>query len=245
MVRTGGSRSMMGVWSSRRRPRRIGLFHGLRFIAGAQNRLDDIGPIEPFPEPRGGEEVGLLVPAPVDVPADQVLGTGRGHVIAGRRPGHPALGRHVDEEREQFLAVRPAVPADRAVVVGRNHDGAVLAEVHARSRGLDGMLPALPAVRVEGAQPIFGAEHEARPVAADRDRAGHLEMFEGDRLAAELRRQIILPVGHREPADIRWAEASRHRRCVGELAGREVENDRAQPSVSESGNGLFARLPRP
>src|SRR5271169_2460397 len=35
---------------------------------------------------RGGEELRRLRPAAIDVPADQILAAGRGHVMAGGRP---------------------------------------------------------------------------------------------------------------------------------------------------------------
>ncbi len=60
---------------------------------------------------RTRKQVGRLLPVAVDVPADQVLSTGRCHVVARRRPRDPAFGRRFEEHREQLLPIRPAMPA--------------------------------------------------------------------------------------------------------------------------------------
>ena len=84
--------------------RRVGLSDRFVFVARLQDKLDDVGPVIFGAELRGGEEVGLLRPAAVDVPTDQILAAGRGHVIAGRRPGDPFAALRLDEEGEQFRA---------------------------------------------------------------------------------------------------------------------------------------------
>ena len=70
-------------------------------------------------------------PAAIDVPADQILAAGRGHVIAVGSPGDPFAGLRLDEQGEQFLAVAPAQPADRAVVIGDHENFAVGREIDA------------------------------------------------------------------------------------------------------------------
>ena len=88
------------------------------FIQRRQHQLDDVRPVEFVAEAVRREEVGGLLPAAIDVPADQFLGAGRGHVIALRRPGDPApiLGLH--EQRQQLLAVGEPEPAYGAVAAG-------------------------------------------------------------------------------------------------------------------------------
>ena len=61
---------------------------------------------------------GLLSPAAIDVPADQILAARGGHVVAARRPGDPSASLRLDKQGEQFLTVSPAQPANCAIVVG-------------------------------------------------------------------------------------------------------------------------------
>ena len=56
---------------------------------------------------RGGEKVGVLRPAAIELPADQILAAGRGHVIAGRRPSDPP-------SRPRARRTKPAAPARRS-----------------------------------------------------------------------------------------------------------------------------------
>ena len=109
----------------------VRLFDRRVLVERVEHELDDVGAIEAVAEARGGEEVGRLVPAAIDVPADQILAAGRGHVIAGRRPGDPGFGLAIDEQREQLLAVGPAMPADRAVAIGRDDEAAVGGDIDA------------------------------------------------------------------------------------------------------------------
>ena len=166
----GGRCSISGRVSSLRFAVSIGLLDRFVLVELGEHKLDDVGPVEAFAETRGGEEVGRLVPAAVELPADQILAAGRGHVVAGRRPGDPGLGLAVDEQRQQLLAVRPAMPADRAVVIGRDDDAAVRREIDAIGDARDGLLPELPAVGIEGAQAIVSAEDETCSVRADGER---------------------------------------------------------------------------
>ena len=71
-------------------------------VARVEHGTDDVGSVEALAEARGGEEVGRLVPTAVDVPADQIFAAGRGHVVAGWRPGDPAPVLGMDEEGEQL-----------------------------------------------------------------------------------------------------------------------------------------------
>ena len=79
-----------------------------------QHEPHDVGPVVLGAELRRGEEIGLLIPAAIDVPADQILAAGRGHVIAGRRPGDPFAALRLDEQREQLLR-RPLQRSQRIV----------------------------------------------------------------------------------------------------------------------------------
>ena len=122
IVTTGGSLAATEAVSVLRLAASLAWRDRFAFVAGLQHQLDDVGPVETVGETRGGKEVGLLRPAAVDVPADQILAAGRRHVIAGRRPGDPFARGNVDEQREQLRAVRPAQPADRAVAIGDDED---------------------------------------------------------------------------------------------------------------------------
>ena len=165
--------------------RRVGLFNRRVFIERVEREVDDVGAIEAVAEARGGEEVGGLFPAAVDVPADQILAAGRGHVIARGCPGHPRLGVAVDEQREQLPAVRPAKPADRTVAIGRDNNSAVSREIHAPGNAGGRPLPNLPALSVEGAQMPLGTKDKAGRVGANGDRKRPFVLFERDRLAGK------------------------------------------------------------
>ena len=71
--------------------RSIGLLDCLVLIQCIKHARDHVTPVEALLKLRGWKEVWRLVVAVVDLPADQVVGAGRGVVIAPRRPGDPAL----------------------------------------------------------------------------------------------------------------------------------------------------------
>src|ERR1700720_4118562 len=65
---------------------------------------------------RGGEELRRLRPAAIDVPADQILAAGRGHVMAGGRPGDPGLGIPIHEQADAGVSGgwgRPSIVGSR------------------------------------------------------------------------------------------------------------------------------------
>ena len=77
--------------------RLVGLTNSLRLVERLQHEAHDVGAVVFGAALRHGEEVGLPISAAVDVPADQILSPGGGHVIAGRRPGDPFAALRLDE----------------------------------------------------------------------------------------------------------------------------------------------------
>ena len=178
---TAGWRRDRDDWRQRRakglrRDRAIGGLvrpaNRLGFVTRLEHEPHDVGTVVFGAELRGGEEIGLLRPAAVDVPADQVLAAGRGHVIARWRPGDPFAALRLDEQGEQLRAVAPAQPADRAVAVCDREDCAVGGKIDATCDAWTSPAPALLALCVIGADRKLGSEGEAGGVGPDREGAG-------------------------------------------------------------------------
>src|ERR1700733_10635825 len=83
----------------------VRLTNGPGLVASLQDEAHDVGTVVVGAELRSRKEVGLLLPAAIDVPADQILAAGGGHVIAGRRPDDPFAALRLNEQSKQLLAV--------------------------------------------------------------------------------------------------------------------------------------------
>src|SRR4029079_16751011 len=108
----------------------VRLCDGLLLVECLEHGLDDVRPVEGAAERSGREEIWRLIPASVDVPADQVFASGGSGVVTLGGPEHPALGGcgvlwNVNEQRQQFPALLSLVPADGAVGVCGNDHAAV------------------------------------------------------------------------------------------------------------------------
>ena len=90
--------------------------NGSGFVARSKYKLDDVGAIEALAKAGGRKEVDGCVPAlAIDLPSYEVLAARRGGIVAGWRPHHPALVRHMGEEGQQLGAIGGAIPSDGAV----------------------------------------------------------------------------------------------------------------------------------
>ena len=115
--------------------RLVGLLDRRVDIQRIEHACDHVAAVEALLELRGGEVVGRLVVAVVDLPADQIVGPGRGVIVALRRPGDPALAVRVHEQRQKLGAVADPVPADGAVAIGGDDQPAVRRDVDPPAAG--------------------------------------------------------------------------------------------------------------
>ena len=152
---------MIGFWSLVAPCRGVGLFAGLSLIKGLQHQFHDIRPVELVAEPRGREEVRLLGPATVDVPTDHVPHR-RAKPCNTRSASMPpsAWRVHGRNSAKSSCPVRPAIPADGPVAVGRDDDATISAQIDAPSCPGARLAPVPFSVRIEDSQEKLRTEHE-------------------------------------------------------------------------------------
>ncbi len=132
------------------------------------------------------------------MPSNQPVTAGAGVIIAIRAPEHPFPGLLLYEQRQEFLAIRIAIPAHRAISEGGYRQAAVGADVYAPD-GIGNLgLPHRLAQAVETAQIPGRAQEEALAIGGDGQGAGGLVRFEGQALAVELGPRFVLPVADLE-----------------------------------------------
>ena len=121
---------------------------------------------------RDGKRRGGLVGTVIGDPLQHVLGAGRRLVEALGRPQHPVpFGRvgfvRKDLQGQKLASVVGAMPADRAVAIGRNDDAPILAGVHRPDLVPARPSPFLRSRVVERCEGEARAEEEALGVRSD------------------------------------------------------------------------------
>ena len=208
--------------------RLVGLGDGLAFIQRIEHAVDDVRAPEAVTKTAGRVEIGGLVLAPVDMPADQIFSAGAGVVVAGGCPEHPAFSVGKGEEGQQLLPIAQAVPADGAVAIGG--DGqlaglrAVLGDVDAPGGAGCRKLPALTAVGVDMAQRPVATQHKAGAAWRSRQASGSLLGLQRQAFAVEARGAGIFPVLDRHRSDVRRPAA--RQAASGQCSTNHSENMR-------------------
>lgn len=199
----------------------IGLLHGLDDAAGLQQAVQDVRSIERLAQLRGGEELGGLVFAPIDVPANQPFSRRTGRVIALRRPSHPVIppDKHAQQQLRRLEIPQPK----RLVVRAGEQEATIRADGHGPddARVPDELVNFPAAGRVVQRQAELGADDDSPAAAAAGD-----EGVAADSVVL----QVAFDAGQRAFAP---AEGERVDRCLfgGESGGSE------QPAAERLGFG--------